>query len=277
MGCGGRCFGRHGWLDRLVTLEFFSLRGSHDQGGSDDLGLEPLEQHTDHELLLMSQCLRAMGGGRGRRAARDRVRRKRRCRMPDAVTAEFTAASPEQAKIVIGPATAPTTEAVATSQVVLGMPRELARAIGWPKALTPATTQNLLNRDVTWKSLGHPEWGTFRITSADPTKSLVGAVGFGALTTLANGGKFLTKAPNYANPTKADYAVVHWEQRIETVTDTQDAADAAMDVDTVAKFVKSTSAVVTTERAVIAHNQAFRAIPSSPSRSWTAQRASRLS
>lgn len=172
-------------------------------------------------------------------------------------TADFTATSPDAAKIVVGPASAPTTEAVATSQVVLGMPREMARAIGWPKALTPATTQNLLNRDVTWKSLGHPEWGSFRITSADPTKSLVGAVGFGALTTLANGGKFLTKAPNYANPTKADYAVVHTEQRIETVTDTQDAADAVMNVDTVAKFVKSTSAVVTTERAVIAHNQAF--------------------
>lgn len=113
---------------------------------------------------------------------------------------------------------------------------------------------------------GEPQWGTFRIASPDPNKTLVGAVGFGAITTLANGGQFLTKAPDYANPSESDFAVVHSEQRIEIVTDTSEEADALMGAASLEEFTKSASAIITTERAVIAHNQAdpknpFVAIP----------------
>ncbi|MCA0178625.1 MAG: hypothetical protein LCH77_03300 [Actinobacteria bacterium] len=91
------------------------------------------------------------------------------------------------------------------------------------------------------------------------------------------GGQFLTKAPDYANPSESDFAVVHSEQRIEIVTDTSEEADALMGAASLEEFTKSASAIITTERAVIAHNQAdpknpFVAIPSS-----MARRASRSS
>ena len=186
------------------------------------------------------------------------------CPMPR--TAQFTAADAAAAALTIGPAAEPTNQAVATTQVVLGMPREMARAIGWPEPLSPRMAQNLFNQDVTWKSLGHPEWGSFKLASPDPDKTPVGAVGFGALATLASGGKFLTAAPNYAQPSRADFAVVHSEPRIETVTKTTDEADALMGAASIEEFAKKASAIVTTERAVIAHNQthpdtAFVAVP----------------
>ncbi|WP_344079659.1 hypothetical protein [Nostocoides veronense] len=98
-----------------------------------------------------------------------------KCAMPQ--TSEFAAADAAAAAVTIAPATEPTSKPVATSQVVFGMPQEMARALGWPQALTPDMAQDLFNEKVTWKSLGYPQWGTFRIASPDPNKTLVGAVG----------------------------------------------------------------------------------------------------
>ena len=64
----------------------------------------------------------------------------------------------------------------------------------------------------------------------------------------------MTKAPNYYQPTRADIAVVHGEQKITTVTESSMRANALLDAATPPEFVGQFSAVVTTERDVIAHN-----------------------
>jgi len=173
---------------------------------------------------------------------------------PAATGDKVWASDPASAAITLTVPDAPVTESVASTPVVLALPKEMATELGWPQPLMPEVVQDLFNGDKTWKSLGHPEWGAFRIASPDPQKTLVGAVGFGTLTALANGGNPLTEAPDYYAPTKADFAVIHSEQKITTLTDTVAEANNLLDAVSTDDFARTVSAVLTTERDVIVHN-----------------------
>ncbi|MFN8098020.1 MAG: substrate-binding domain-containing protein [Dermatophilaceae bacterium] len=173
---------------------------------------------------------------------------------PPATADRASAADAKSAGVTLTVPDAPVTDAVASTPVVLAMPKAMATELGWPGPLMPGVVQDLFTDKRTWKSMGHPEWGAFRIAAPDPAKTLVGSVAFGTLTALANGGTPVTKAPNYYQPTRADIAVVHSEQKITTVTESLDEANALLDAATPDEFARTVSAVVTTERDVIAHN-----------------------
>ncbi|HEY7606603.1 MAG TPA: substrate-binding and VWA domain-containing protein [Actinomycetes bacterium] len=72
---------------------------------------------------------------------------------------------------------------VATTPMVMAMPKPMAEALGWPRATL--SFQKLLGAVTNpegWKALGHPEWGPFRLGKTDPNLStpgleaLIGAV-----------------------------------------------------------------------------------------------------
>jgi Ca-activated chloride channel family protein len=64
---------------------------------------------------------------------------------------------------------------VATTPMVMAMPKPMAEALGWPRA--PLSFRKLLGAVTNpegWKALGHPEWGPFRLGKTDPNLSTPG-------------------------------------------------------------------------------------------------------
>ncbi|SHM54189.1 substrate-binding domain-containing protein [Cryptosporangium aurantiacum] len=88
--------------------------------------------------------------------------------MPDSSTwITSTAARPG-----VAPLFAYDRPSIATSPIVLALPRPMADALGWPN--TPVSwTQLGLQRinGRTWSDYGHPEWGALRIGVGDPRQS----------------------------------------------------------------------------------------------------------
>lgn len=61
---------------------------------------------------------------------------------------------------------------IAMSPTVLAMPRPMAEALGWPdQTLGLAKLRELAAAKNGWASLGHPEWGAFRLDHIDPRLS----------------------------------------------------------------------------------------------------------
>lgn len=111
----------------------------------------------------------------------------------------------------------------------------------------------------TWAQTGHPEWASFSIRMADPATSPTAAIGFGAMITLANGGP-LAKAPDYAEPSDKDLAVIKVEHRITSLAGND--GDVLPDQDdTLSEVTSRASAYVTTERAVAADNAVDPTVP----------------
>jgi Ca-activated chloride channel family protein len=64
---------------------------------------------------------------------------------------------------------------IAQTPLVIAMPRPLAEALGWPaKALGWADVLNLTKDPRGWGSVGHPEWGRFRLGKTNPHFSTSG-------------------------------------------------------------------------------------------------------
>jgi Ca-activated chloride channel family protein len=64
---------------------------------------------------------------------------------------------------------------VATTPMVMAMPKPMAEALGWPRA--PLSFRKMLGAVTNpegWKALGHPEWGPFRLGKTDPNLSTPG-------------------------------------------------------------------------------------------------------
>jgi Ca-activated chloride channel family protein len=64
---------------------------------------------------------------------------------------------------------------VATTPMVMAMPKPMAEALGWPRA--PLSLRKLLGAVTNtqgWGALGHPEWGPFRLGKTDPNLSTPG-------------------------------------------------------------------------------------------------------
>jgi Ca-activated chloride channel homolog len=61
---------------------------------------------------------------------------------------------------------------VATSPLVLAMPKPMAQALGWPRRpMGWGDLLKLLTGPNGWKDLGHPQWGPFKLGRTDPTVS----------------------------------------------------------------------------------------------------------
>jgi Ca-activated chloride channel family protein len=64
---------------------------------------------------------------------------------------------------------------VATSPLVLAMPKPMAQALGWPRRpLGWSDLTKLLASPAGWAALGHPQWGPFKLGRTDPTVSTPG-------------------------------------------------------------------------------------------------------
>jgi len=65
-----------------------------------------------------------------------------------------------------------TGRSLATTPVVIAVPRERAAALGWPRQrLSWRAVLGAMTRDPTWRAYGHPTWGRFVIGMGDPARS----------------------------------------------------------------------------------------------------------
>jgi Ca-activated chloride channel homolog len=68
---------------------------------------------------------------------------------------------------------------VATSPLVIAMPKPMAQALGWPRQLLGwGDLVAALHKAEGWSAFGHPEWGPFKLGKTDPKLS---EAGLGAL------------------------------------------------------------------------------------------------
>jgi len=76
---------------------------------------------------------------------------------------------------------------IATSPLVIAMPRPMAQALGWPqRALGWGDLVAAVRNPQGWRAYGHPEWGQFKLGKTDPKLSETGLgalVGAGAAVT----------------------------------------------------------------------------------------------
>ncbi len=120
------------------------------------------------------------------------------------------------------------------SPLVIGMPRPMAQALGWPdKALGWTDIFQLARDRVGWSRYGHPEWGAFQLGKTDPEISTSGlhalmeayfaASGQSSdLTTAA-----VDAAANAAFVGQVESAVVHYGNSVSTFLLNLRAADDA--------------------------------------------------
>jgi Ca-activated chloride channel family protein len=86
---------------------------------------------------------------------------------------------------------------IATSPLVIAMPRPMAQALGWPQhQLGWGDLATALQNPSGWAAYGHPDWGPFKLGKTDPKLS---EAGLGAL--LGAGASVL--GPDAQNPTAA--------------------------------------------------------------------------
>jgi len=85
---------------------------------------------------------------------------------------------------------------VATSPLVIAMPRPMAQALGWPRQTLGWTDLvGALRNPEGWRAYGHPEWGPFKFGKTDPKLSEAGLGALlGAGIAVAGNGKALTLA-----------------------------------------------------------------------------------
>ncbi|HZD37084.1 MAG TPA: substrate-binding domain-containing protein [Actinomycetes bacterium] len=83
---------------------------------------------------------------------------------------------------------------IATSPLVIAMPRPMAKALGWPRqTLGWSDLVATLHKPEGWRAFGHPEWGQFRLGKTDPKLSEAGLGALlGAGLAVAGQGKPLT-------------------------------------------------------------------------------------
>ncbi|WP_431894154.1 extracellular solute-binding protein [Nonomuraea sp. bgisy101] len=69
----------------------------------------------------------------------------------------------------------PDNPSIATSPLVIAMPKPMAEALGWPdKAIGWADLARLATDPKGWAAYGHPEWGQFRLGKTNPNFSTSG-------------------------------------------------------------------------------------------------------
>ncbi len=96
---------------------------------------------------------------------------------------------------------------VATSPLVIAMPRPMAQALGWPgRPLGWSDLIGALRNPEGWRAYGHPDWGQFKLGKSDPKLSEAGLgalLGATVATAVGRGGtlsptELASKAPQLA-------------------------------------------------------------------------------
>lgn len=146
-------------------------------------------------------------------------------------------------------------ESVTSTPLVLAMPKPMAEALGWPKRpLGWSDVYKLANDPNGWASVGHPEWGKFRLGKTNPNISTSGLEATVGAFVAATGRSSDLSAKDLADPkvrgfvTDVEHAVVHYGDTTLTYLSNLQRAD---DKGTGLGYV---SAVAVEEKSVLDYN-----------------------
>ncbi len=123
-----------------------------------------------------------------------------------------------QARALDNPDVFPDTfESIATTPLVIAMPAPMAEALGWPDRQIGWSDLADISQDAKgWGSVGHPEWGPFRLGKTNPNFSTSGLNATLATYFAATGTSSDLTVSDVADPTTAQFvsgvesAVVHY-------------------------------------------------------------------
>jgi Ca-activated chloride channel family protein len=102
------------------------------------------------------------------------------------------------------------TPSIASTPLVLAMPRPMAQALGWPrKALGWSDVLSLVEDPRGWAALGHPEWGRFTLGKTNPNLSTSGLA--------ATVGSFVAATGKSSDLTERDLADPKVRRFVQTV------------------------------------------------------------
>jgi Ca-activated chloride channel family protein len=145
---------------------------------------------------------------------------------------------------------------VMITPLVLGMPRPMAEALGWPETdIGWADVLRLASDPEGWGALGHPEWGDFRLGKTNPNFSTSGLAATAATYYAATGKTTGLTASDLADPDVLDFvrgveaATVHYGDTTLTFLDNMYRADQE------GRGLTYASAVAVEEVSIIAYNR----------------------
>jgi len=145
---------------------------------------------------------------------------------------------------------------LARSPLVIGMPKPMAVAMGWPDRPIGWAEFLQLARDRTgWSSFGHPEWGDFRLGKTNPLNSTSGLHALIAAYFAASGRSSGLATADLVRPSVADFVrslestVVHYGDSVSTFLLNLQAAD---DRGTALGYI---SAVAIEEKQILDYNR----------------------
>jgi Ca-activated chloride channel family protein len=146
-------------------------------------------------------------------------------------------------------------ESITSTPLVLAMPEPMATALGWPKKpLGWADVYKLANDPKGWASVGHPEWGKFRLGKTNPNISTSGLEATVGAFVAATGRSSDLAAKDLADPkvrsfvADVEHSVVHYGDTTLTFLSNLQRAD---DKGTGLGYV---SAVAVEEKSVLDYN-----------------------
>lgn len=142
------------------------------------------------------------------------------------------------------------------SPLVIGMPKEMAQAMGWPDRPIGWSDIIAISRDPSgWARYGHPEWGQFKLGKTNPQRSTSGLNALVATYYAATGLKNDLSEPDLDQPATVAFvsdlerAVVHYGDTTNTFLANLMEADAS------GAGLSYVSAVPVEEKQLIAYNR----------------------
>jgi Ca-activated chloride channel family protein len=154
------------------------------------------------------------------------------------------------------PAIANDFQRIMLTPLVLGMPRPMAEALGWPEAdIGWADILALASDPEGWGSLGHPEWGDFRLGKTNPNFSTSGLSATAAIYYAATGKTSGLTEADLTDPKVVEFvrgveaATVHYGDTTLTFLDNMYRADQA------GRGLTYASAVAVEEVSILAYNR----------------------
>ena len=158
----------------------------------------------------------------------------------------------ERSGSLVAPGRAPS---IATSPLVVAMPRPMATALGWPKrAIGWKDLLQAARSPAGWGEHGHLEWGRFTLGETDPRTSQSGLEATIAAYAAAGGGGDLTLPDVYGSKARTFVAGVQQSVERFSSSDAEYLADVRR-ADDAGRGLTGVSALVTREELVVAYDR----------------------
>jgi Ca-activated chloride channel family protein len=148
---------------------------------------------------------------------------------------------------------------VATSPLVIAMPKPMAQALGWPqRQLGWSDLTTALRNPAGWAAFGHPEWGQFKLGKTDPklSEAGLGALLGAGIAVAGQGGRQPTPAELQSKAPELGSMILEVSRSPGDETDTTGTLLANLQrADETGKGLGYISAVPLTEKSVWDYNQ----------------------